>query len=150
MGVAVLCAAMGMAGARPGGAEALRSAGPPPEPALVQAMKAYDLAQERGDRAALERLVADDYLIVHTGGLGNKAELIQSLAHPGLRNDPFTVVAPFTRNYGATVVAGGWVDLHGTDGGKPWDQKTRFADVWAKRKGRWWVVMTTLTPSEKP
>lgn len=124
--------------------------GPPLEPALVQAMKDYDAAQLHGDRAALERLVADDYLIVHTSGLGDKAGLIQSVAGPGVKTDPFVIVNPFTRNYGSTVVTGGWCDLHGTDHGKPWSQKTRFADVWNKPNGRWWVVMTTLTPSDKP
>jgi len=124
--------------------------GLPLEPALVQAMKDYDAAQMHGDRAALERLVADDYLIVRTGGLGDKASLIQNVAHAGQKTDPFVIVNPFTRNYGTTVVTGGWCDLHGVDGGKRFSQKTRFADVWTKRNGRWWVVMTTLTPSETP
>lgn len=124
--------------------------GPPLEPSLVQAMKDYDEAQIVGDRAALERLVADDYLIVRPHGLGDKASLLHNVAHPGLKTDPYTITNPFTRNYGSTVVTGGWVDLTGVDGGKRFSEKTRFADVWNKRNGRWWVVMTTLTPSDTP
>jgi hypothetical protein len=120
------------------------------EPALVQAMKDYDAAQLHGDRAELERLVAPDYLIVRPAGLGDRASLIRNVAGTGIKTDPFMIVQPFTRNFGGTVITGGWCDLHGTDNGKYWEQKTRFADVWTKREGRWWVVMTTLTPSEHP
>ena len=124
--------------------------GPALEPSLVQAIKDYDAAQLHGDRAELERLVAPDYLIVRPGGLGDRASLIRNVAAPAVKTDPFTIVQPFTRNYGTTVIAGGWCDLHGTQNGKPWTQKTRFADIWTKRNGRWWVVMTTLTPSDTP
>ena len=145
----VLC--FGMAMTASGQASSPRMfEGQPLEPSLVQAMKDYDAAQLHGDRAEMERLVADDYLIVRTGGLGDKASLLYNVSHPGVKTDPFVIVNPFTRNYGTTVITGGWCDLHGTDGGKPFSQKTRFADVWNKRNGRWWVVMTTLTPSDTP
>ena len=126
------------------------SSGPPLEPSLLKAMKDYDSAQLQGNRAEMERLVAPDYLIVRPGGLGDRASLIRNVAGPGVKTDPFTIVQPFTRNYGSTVIAGGWCNLHGTENGKPWVQRTRFADVWTKRNGHWMVVMTTLTPSETP
>ncbi len=126
------------------------TSGPPLEPSLVQAIKDYDAAQLQGDRAEMQRLVAPDYIIVRPGGLGDRANLIHNVAGPGVKTDPFTIVQPFTRNYGNTVIAGGWCNLHGTENGKPWAQRTRFADVWTKRHGRWQVVMTTLTPSDNP
>ena len=61
-------------------------------PDLAQAAHAYDAAQVKGDRAALERLLADDYLLVNSQGkLESKADLIADYTAPGFRLDPFTV-----------------------------------------------------------
>lgn len=120
------------------------------EPSLVKAIHDYDAAQIHGDRAELERLVAADYLIVRPRGTGDRASLIQGMTHAGMKLEPFTVMKPFTRNYGTTVVTGGWAALKGVDGGKPFEEKFRFSDVWSKRGGRWYVVMTQLTPSDTP
>jgi hypothetical protein len=40
---------------------------------------------------------------------------------------------------------GGVVDLHGMDGGKPFAATLRFADIWAKRKGKWQVIYTHVS-----
>lgn len=120
------------------------------EPSLQKAIHEYDAAQVHADRAELERLLAPDYFIVRPRGLGDRASLIDGMAHPGMKLEPFTVVKPFTRSFGDTVVTGGWVALKGSDGGRPFEEKFRFSDVWSKRNGRWYVVMTQLTPSEAP
>jgi hypothetical protein len=123
----------------------------PTDQALAQAAKEYDAAQIAGDKKALDRLVADDYLIVRGNGtVGNKAVLIDVVAHDGLKNDPYTVVKPFFRSYGNTAILGGWVHLTGTDHGKPFVQNARFADTWARRNGRWQVVFTSVTLTDKP
>lgn len=119
--------------------------------ALDRAVKEYDAAQIAGDRAALERLVADDYLIIRGNGtVGDKAVLIEVVAGEGLKNDPYTVEKPFVRVYGDTAILGGWVHLTGTDHGKPYVQNARFADTWARRNGRWQVVFTAVTLTNKP
>lgn len=133
-----------------GVAVAQKVSGSPLEASLVKAIKEYDEAQLHGDRSALERLVADDYLIVRPKGAGDKASLIANMSHAGMKLEPFTVLKPFTRNYGTTVVTGGWAELKGVDGGERFSEKFRFSDVWSKREGRWYVVMTQLTPSEAP
>lgn len=120
------------------------------DPALIKAIHDYDAAQIHGDRGELERLVAPDYLIVRPRGLGDRASLIDGMSGASARLEPFNVLKPFTRNYGETVITGGWVDLKGTNGGKPFEEKFRFSDVWSRRHGTWFVVMTQLTPSEAP
>ncbi len=121
------------------------------DPALAAAAKEYDRAQIDGDRAALERLVAEDYLIVRGNGtLGDKKILIQVVAGEGLRNNPYTVEKPFQRSYGDTVILGGWVHLTGTDHGKAFAQNARFADTWARRGAKWQVVFTSVTLADKP
>ena len=121
------------------------------DPALAQAAKEYDRAQIDADRSALNRLVADDYLIIRgNGSLGDKKLLIEVVAGEGLKNNPYTIQAPFQRIYGNTVILGGWVHLTGTDHGKPYVQNARFADTWARRNGKWQVVFTSVVRADHP
>lgn len=121
------------------------------DPALDEAAKEYDRAQIKGDRAALQRLVADDYLLMRANGaVVGKKELIDLVAPPGQTNEPYTVQKPFSRSYGDVVILGGWVHLAGTDHDRPYVQNARFADTWARRNGRWYVVFTAVTLAEKP
>lgn len=109
---------------------------------LAAAVEAYDHAQVNGDRAKLERLVADDYLLVNGGGQRQgKAELIRDYLAPGFKLDPFTIEEPVQQVCGAdSAILGGRVDMQGADGGQRFRVMVRFADVWAKRDGKWWVV----------
>lgn len=122
------------------------------DPALAKAVREYDQAQIKGDRAALQRLVADDYILMRGNGeLADKHRLIELVAGDAVKNNPYTVEKPFQRDYGNVVVLGGWVHLAGTDHGKPYVQNARFADTWAKRNGQWKVVFTTLVNNvDKP
>jgi hypothetical protein len=121
------------------------------DPALAKAAREYDRAQIESDRAALEQLVADDYLIMRGNGtLGDKKLLIEVVAGEGLKNNPYTIEKPFQRIYGNTVILGGWVHLTGTDHGKPWVQNARFADTWSRRNGKWQVVFTSVVLTNKP
>ncbi len=120
--------------------------------ALDQARLAYDHAQSSGDRAALESLLAPDYLILSSSGkLRDKAWLVQSFCAAGVHNNPFHVFQPFTRILSNdSAILGGWAELSGTDNGKPFSEKLRFADTWARRNGRWQVVFTAVAASETP
>jgi len=122
------------------------------DPALAQAAKEYDQAQTgKGDRAALERLVADDYMLIRGNGtVGDKKLLIELAAGEGQMTDPYTVERPFQRMYGDTVILGGWVHLTGTDHGRPFMQNARFADTWSRRSGKWQVVFTSVILTDKP
>lgn len=121
------------------------------DPALEKAAQEYDRAQIQGDRAALQRLVADDYLLMRANGVVvGKKDLIDLVAPPGQTNEPYTVQKPFSRSYGDVVILGGWVHLTGSDRGKAYVQNARFADTWARRHGRWYVVFTAVALTDKP
>jgi hypothetical protein len=79
------------------------------DPALATAAQRYDWAQEgKGDRAELEKLVADNYVLVRASGkVTNKAGLIDLVCHPGSYTNPYTVESPFVRDLGTTVILGG-------------------------------------------
>lgn len=110
---------------------------------LETAVKAYDSAQVKGDRAALERLLADDYLLANSAGkIQTKAEFIADLTAPDYRMEPFTVERPIERVWANGAVTGGVAWARGTSGGQPFAVRLRFADVWAKRNGRWQVIFS--------
>jgi hypothetical protein len=110
---------------------------------LATAAKAFDMAQVKGDGAALDRLLADDYLLVNSQGKSEtKADFIRDYTAKGSSFAPFTIEKPVERVWAAGAVLGGVVDAHGTSGGKPYSVRLRFADIWAKRDGAWRVIYT--------
>jgi ketosteroid isomerase-like protein len=113
---------------------------------LAKAVKDYDAAQIHGDKAQLQRLVADDYTLVNSSGrIQTKAELIADYTAPGYKIEPFEIQQPVEKVWSDGAVMGGVVDLRGMDGGKPFAVKLRFADIWAKRNGKWQVIYTHVS-----
>src|SRR5262245_54952616 len=122
---------------------------PPAE--LMQAVHAYDEAQLHGDRAALERLLAPDYVLVNSRGqVQDKASLIADYTTPGNSLEPFEIREPVQRVWNDGAVMGGLVTLRGVNGGEHFEATLRFADVWAKRDDAWQVVFTEVTPIPQP
>ena len=113
---------------------------------LAKAVKDYDEAQIHGNKAELQRLVADDYTLVNsTGRVQTKAELINDYTTPGYKIEPFEILQPVEKVWSDGAVMGGVVNLRGMDGGKPFAVTLRFADIWAKRNGKWQVMYTHVS-----
>jgi hypothetical protein len=122
---------------------AAASAHVPPD--LAAAVAAYDKAQIDSDRAELERLLADDYLLVNSSGATEtKVQLIADYTASGFDLEPFTVEQPVEKVWKDGAVMGGIATLRGTDGGKRYEVRLRFADIWARRGGRWRVIYTQV------
>jgi hypothetical protein len=123
----------------------LASAASAVSPDLLAAVHAYDAAQVQGDRAALERLVAPDYLLVNSSGkVETKADLIRDYTAPGFRLDPFKVEQEVRQTWPGGAVFGGIAEISGVESGKPYRLRLRFADVWARRDGKWQVVYSQV------
>jgi ketosteroid isomerase-like protein len=96
------------------------------------------------DRAALERLYADDYTAVDSQGIRTKAELLEGLATgPEIAEGKYDLVA--ARRWGNVAVATG----HGQFVYRNPDGSTRSADyrsvnVFELRGGRWYYVAAFL------
>lgn len=115
-------------------------------PALAKAVAQFDRAQMDGDGAALERLLADDYVLFNSRALvEDKAAFIRDYTAPGSSMKPFAVEDEVVRHWPGGAVLGGVVTLEGTNEGKPYKVRLRFADIWAERDGRWQVVFTEAT-----
>jgi hypothetical protein len=116
---------------------------------LAQAAADYDQAQIKSDGAALRRLLADDYEL-GACKIYSKAEFIADSTTPGSTLEPCTVKNAINRVWSDGAVLSGEVTLKGMDAGKPFTIRTRFADIWRKRDGKWQVVFTEVTRFPKP
>jgi hypothetical protein len=110
-------------------------------PDLAAAATAYDVAQFKSDRAGLERALADDFLLAGSNGKNRgKAEFIAEFGTPGSTTTSLDIHDQVFRVWQDGAVLAGVADAKGTDHGKPFAVRIRFADVWAKRDGQWRVV----------
>ena len=135
--IATLLMTIAASAAAPGAASA------PLPPALRRAIEDYDHAQVKGDKAALQRLLAPDYLLVNSAGVTEtKAEFIKDLTSPGYKLNPFVVERVVQRVWNGGAVNGGVARLTGVDGGKPFDACLRFSDIWSRRPRGWQVAYT--------
>ena len=113
---------------------------------LMAAVEAFDAAQVHGDRAALDSLLADDYLLLNgDGSEEDRTAFIRDFTKPEFHLDPFEVRSVMVRAWPGGAVMGGVVRLTGQEGGKPFDHCIRFSDIWALRKGRWQVAYTQVS-----
>jgi hypothetical protein len=112
---------------------------------LAAAAAAYDLAQFKANRAELDRLLADDYILAGSNGKNQtKAQYIAEATAPGSRTTYVALSLNVRRAWSDGAVLGGLVDAKGFDRGKPITAHARFVDVWARRDGRWRVVFTQV------
>lgn len=114
---------------------------------LIAFADRFDAAQIAKDGAALEEMVADDLVFIHSSGrrLG-KAEFIAGWTGPDETYEPIAmtdrVVVPLGPDAG---IVGGAVVLRGTSGGKPFAAPIRFADTFRRVDGRWRAVHIQVT-----
>ncbi len=109
-------------------------------PGLTEAVHAYDDAQVKGDRAVLQRLLADDYVLINSSGREeSREEFIADLTAPGYKLEPYKVLHPIVRTSADSAIEGGVALLKGLDGGKPFEVCLRFVDVWSLRGDGWKV-----------
>ena len=117
---------------------------------LAKAAHEYDEAQVKSDRAALERLLADDYVLHNSAGqVQDKRSFIADQIAPGYKLEPFVIEEKVEKVMGDAAILGGVARAKGTSGGEPYDVRLRFIDVWAKRGGRWVVVFSQATRAPK-
>lgn len=107
----------------------------------------------RGDRAAFDRIVADDVVITYgNGSVGNKSQAIAEIKAPADSSYSLTGDDIQVRVYGETAIVTGRVTEKGTFNGRSLNSQSRYTDVWVRRNGRWQVVaaQNTRLPQERP
>ena len=115
-------------------------------PDLAKAVQDYDRAQIHNDIPTLERLVADDYVLVNSNAtVENKQQFLADFGLPGFKIDPYVVEQPVEKIWGNAAVIGGLVHLSWTQDDKHQTRLLRVAYVWAKRNGHWQATYTQVT-----
>ncbi|MGQ0533183.1 MAG: nuclear transport factor 2 family protein [Caulobacteraceae bacterium] len=110
-------------------------------PDLATASGRYEEAQIAGDAAALNELIANDYVLVGSDGARqSKAELIAFWTAEGFDPAPVTVTEPIEHVWTDGAALGGTVTLSWTQDDAPMSVTIRYIDVWALRDGEWRVV----------
>jgi uncharacterized protein (TIGR02246 family) len=123
-------------------------------PAIERELRAledqWNDARAHADVAALDRLLADGWTVVHGDGTMNtKGEYLADLKSGARKFDGGVVVRDFAvRVYGDTAIAAGLSESKVTINGKPQGGSLRFTRVYVKRDGRWVMIATHATRRE--
>jgi ketosteroid isomerase-like protein len=126
------------------GAVPARGGGLPAD--LAAAEQEYDRATIHSDIPALERLVADDYVLVNSdASVENKRQYLADFNLPGFKIDPYVREQPMEKVWGDAAVVGGVVHLGWTQDGKHQARVLRLVYVWARRDGKWQMTYTQVT-----
>jgi len=98
-------------------------------------------AQIGADRAALDRIYADDFIGVGPSGtVRTKPQVIADFTSGDLKFQSITADEVQVRVYENTAVETGLSTMVGQDKGKAVPRDTRFTRVWVRQQGRWRLV----------
>jgi len=107
-------------------------------------------AVERQDRAAFERLTAQDFRFIDENGrVLNRAQYIAERSHNPDNVESAVQDEIEIHQYGNAALATGRSIIRGTRDGKPFEYRFRCTSVYAERDGQWQAVsgqLTTLPP----
>jgi ketosteroid isomerase-like protein len=116
-------------------ASSLFAAGDPAADAVREAADGWRGALIRQDKAALDRLLADDLVYTHAGGkTQNKAEYITSVTTGPSRYESFNQTDTKIRVYGAVAILSGYVDVK-TPGRNSY--RVRTLEIYKNNNGQW-------------
>lgn len=122
------------------------------EAAVLAADRAWADAAARGDVAALEKLFADEYVIVgNSGRARNKREEIADLAPAAdVKTYYFRTEEVEARAYGCAAVVRGRAVWKVNYKGREIDNNRRYTSTYVKRGGRWLLVAQQISANIQP
>ncbi len=98
-------------------------------------------AYKQRDIAALNSLMADDFIItVEDGATYSKTGYIAHIGEPGTRVDVSEVSDAKVRLHATTAVVTGAYHERGSSHGKAYEYRDRFTDVWINVGGQWQLL----------
>jgi ketosteroid isomerase-like protein len=126
----------------------------PADAAIKELVKTWDDAYMARDAAAVERLLADDYVLIDASGakLPKKEYLMSIVKTPDAsRLKSWASENLDVRVSGNTATVTGESPVKGRPRGRGYvvEARYRFRDTWARRDGRWLAVSTTATRISK-
>ena len=116
------------------------------EEELLKLENEFARAVASNDADALDRLLADDWIIVEPdGGMIDKARFLGVIRSRALSHESMESTDPKIRVYGNTGVVTGLTTSKGKFMGQDFTSCERATDIFVKQSDRWQCVFTQLT-----
>lgn len=142
-GLALMAAILvsGAGGTPPPGSDRSRT-----EQELLALETAWDDAVAAKDTTALERIIADDFVMIGADGtVSDKRLLIAGITDPQLQIEPFHTEDVRVRVYGNVAVLTGRYSQRGRWKGEAYQTAARYTDVYVRSGARWRAVSAQAT-----
>jgi ketosteroid isomerase-like protein len=121
------------------------------ESRLLATVQALIEAERQADIAALERIIAPDYLGFDPAGLPQDREALLSGYHAsGVRVEALEPADLRIRLFGDVGLVSGRTRIAGRALGERFELRLRFLDVFVRREGAWQLVASQVTPVPVP
>jgi ketosteroid isomerase-like protein len=106
----------------------------------------YILAVLKNDVPGIEKIVADDWVIIDAeGNLIDRDRALRAIRSGTLTHQEMKAQDERVRVYGDTAVYTALVSIKGKYAGAEFASKERATDVFVRREGRWQCVLTQTT-----
>lgn len=116
------------------------------EQTLIQMERDWAQALARSDQAALDRILAADFMVTDADGrLLTKAQSDAQRKSGALKYTAFTADDFKVRVFGDTAIVTGRSTVKGAQNGNDISGQERFTDVFVRRDGRWQAVSTHVS-----
>jgi len=116
------------------------------EKELLKLENEFARAVASNDADALDRLLADDWIIVEPdGGIIDKARFLEVIRSGALSHESMESTDLRARLYGNTAVVTGLTTSKGKFMGQDFTSCERATDIFVKQADRWQCVFTQLT-----
>jgi ketosteroid isomerase-like protein len=116
------------------------------EEELLKLEKAFAEAIVKNDPEAIERFVADDWIIIDPDGeIVDRTRFFEVIKSGALTHDMMESEDLRVRIYGDSAVVTAVTRTRGKFMGQEFSTQERATDVFVKRDGRWQCVLTHLT-----
>lgn len=120
------------------------------EQAVLKQMNNWLDALRRSDLTALDRIMAEDFMLLAADGtIIDKEQDIAPVKSGEVRFESLNVEGVKVFVYGDTAVVTGTGIYKVTYKGQSSTIRERFFDIYQKRKGQWQVIASRPTPGEK-
>jgi ketosteroid isomerase-like protein len=116
------------------------------EEAVLATEQAWYSALAQKDVAALERLLAEEFVLSGSAPeLESRAQYLQTAGMPERMLEPLLLEDRRVRLHGPAAVTTGRAQLRGTWKGRPLALTFRYTNVFVERRGRWQAVASHVS-----
>jgi uncharacterized protein (TIGR02246 family) len=115
------------------------------EQAVTQVERDWGAALVKSDKAALEKILAEEWVENADGEVATRANTLKAITSGTLKFESFQIRELSVHIFGNVAVATSKVDAKGTFTGKPLSLLQHSTDLFVRREGRWQAISTQNT-----